>query len=293
VSLGEVRRAVAQFGGLNLELSPGVLKGVCDHAVWQQQVDEFRGEARAWLESNRLATIIFAAATDVWHHWLGRDRALGRILEITINQETGRTEEVRRAVRDWSDQKYVEKELAETDREIRKIGARRRPIEAKARTGICKRAQEFVLLAQRWLDLLAAEPRSLDDFRQQRADRCRNVVQRFLPTALSDVAGLAEAGGTSAALSGAVQYVRRALEDIGHLFDARRQEDTQATPVRVLLGEELLALPDICLDEDWRPAAADPEALLRRLEEAAAEPYDPEKAFARQSEERTTSEPSG
>src|SRR5206468_1654664 len=70
------------------------------------------------------------------------------------------------------------------------------------------------------------------------------------------------------------------------LFDARKQETAQALPVRVLFGEELLALPDIPLDEGWQPKDADPEWLLCRLEEATAEPYDPERAFMKQSEVR-------
>ena len=77
-NLGEIRRSVAEFGGLNLELSPGVLKGVRDHAVWLQQLDELRAEARGWLEHNRQANIIYVPTTDVWHCWLERDRPLGR-----------------------------------------------------------------------------------------------------------------------------------------------------------------------------------------------------------------------
>jgi hypothetical protein len=285
-SLGEICRTLAEFGGLKLELSPSVLKGMRDHAVWQRQIEELRQDARAWLESNRLANIIYAPTTEVWHRWLEADKPLGRTLEILIHHRVARAEEVRHAVRSWSDQKYVERELARTDQEIRKIGSRRRPIEAKARTAICKRAAEFVDLAQRWLTRLTEEPRTRDDFRQQSADRCRSVVERLLPRAHAEVAELAGARGAAAPLAAAVRYVQKALEDLGHLFDASRQENTHSIPVPVLLGEELLALPDVALNESWQPVATEPEVLLRRVEAAAAAPYDPESAFAGQAEVR-------
>jgi len=282
-ALGEIRRGVAEFASLNLELSPTVLKGVCDHAIWQQQLDALRSEARSWLDSNRQANIIYAPTTDVWHCWLERSRSLGRVLEIVIGQQVARAEEVRQAAHHWLNRKNVERELARTDEEIRKVGARRRPIEARARTAICSRVQEFVRLAQRWLDLLNAEPRPLDDYRQEQADRCRNVVQRFLTAALTDAGSLANAGGTSIALSGAVRFVRTALEDIGHLFDASREETPHVFPVRVLLGEELLMLPAFPLDENWRPSSPAGEEMLRQLEDLSEREYDPETAFANQS----------
>ena len=285
-ALAEIRRSVVEFGSHNLELSPGVLKGVRDHAVWQQHLVENREEARGWLDSNRQASIIYAPTTDVWHRWLYRDRPLGQAVEIIINRQVNRIEEVRQTVRYWSEHKNVEKELARTDEELRKNMARRRPIEARARTAICSRAQDFVQLAQRWIDLLASEPRSLDDFRQQRADHCRTRVQRVLSSALSEVDALTDAGGASAAMSGAVRFVRTNLEDIGHLFDPNRQESAQALPARVLLGEEMLSLADVHISEHWHPVTADGIALLQLLEAAATEPYNPQGAFAKLSRVR-------
>jgi hypothetical protein len=282
-ALGEIRRGVAEFGSLNLELSPTVLKGVCDHAVWQQDLDALRAETRGWLDSNRQANIIYAPTTDVWHDWLNPSRPLGRTLETVINQ-VGRMDEVRQTVRQWSDRRHVERELNRTDERLRKVAARRRPIEARARTAICSRVQEFLHLAQRWLDLLSAEPRSLDDFRQKQADRCRSVVQRFLNDALSAADDLGGAAGASAALTGAVRFLRTALEDLGHLFDASREESAHVLPVRVLLGEELLMLPACLLDENWLPSLSNAEAILQQLEELAETRYDPETAFAIQSE---------
>jgi hypothetical protein len=285
-ALGEMRRSVIEFGGLNLELGPGILKGVRDHAVWQQQLDDNRVEARGWLESNRQASIIYSPTTEVWHRWLQRDRPIGRALEIIVNQQVDQAQDVRHAVRYWSDKKNVEKELARTDEEIRKNLARRRPIEARARTAICSRIHEFVQVAQRWMDLLDTEPRSLDDFRQQRADRCRTLVQRLLPSALADLAGLDRTPNGSVVLKGAVRFVQTALEDISQLFDPNIQEDSDVPSVRVLLGKELLALADVPIDENWHPINVEADWLLRRLESASEESYDSTVAFAKQSEAR-------
>lgn len=285
-AMGEIRRGVAEFGSLNLELSPMVLKGVRDHAVWQQQVDSLRAEARSWLDSNRQANIIYAPTTDVWHKWLDPNGPLGRALETVINQPVGRVDEVRHTIRQWSDRRHVERELTRTDESLREVAARRRPIEARARTAICSRVRDLLHLAQRWLDLLNAEPRSLDDYRQKQADRCRSVVQRFLGDALAAATDLGGTAGASAALSGAASFLRVALEDLGHLFDASREEIAHLIPVRILLGEELLMLPACSLDENWLPSLSQAGTMLPQLEKLAERRYEPERAFAIQSAAR-------
>lgn len=282
-AVGRVRQAVAGFGAANVELNPSVLKGVRDHARWEQELRAIRDRARDWLASNRQAKIIYAATTNVWHVWLRDDGPLGRPLRAVIDDRRADRDRVRGDARDWSDSKKVEKVLHATDQELRGNGARRKPIEARARNEVCDRAQEFVRLVADWLDHIDAEPQVLDDYRQRRADEVRGEVVAALPAALAEVDR--EAGGT-AALAAAAALVRRSLTDLRRLFDPTQEEATETPPVRVLLGEELLAVPGLDLGDNWCPEGPADADRLTRLLVLRSRPYDPEAAFCYHAEQR-------
>jgi hypothetical protein len=209
---------------------------------------------------------------------------LNEALHRVIDNRTDEADVVRNAVKHWCKKTTVEKELGRTDAEIRKIGARRRPIEARAQRAICERVEELIQYCQNWLDLIAAEPRSLHDPRHQRADQCRELVQRALPPAGEEISSLEVASDAKSALAAAARFMGTALEDIARLFDETKEESTWATPVRMVLGAELLARPDVPLDVNWMPGNIAPARLLDILRTIADDPYDPSAAFQRQLE---------
>lgn len=281
-AIGRVRKAVAAFGEANIELSPSVLKGVQDHAEWAARLQQIRNEAREWLQANQACSLIYAATTAVWRTWLQNDGPLGRPLRLVIDDQRGEQEQVRQAAGYWSDIDRVVDQLKKTDFEIRKNAARQRPIEARAPRHVFERTQKFVSLVSDWLTHLASEPRTLDDYRQRRADEVRREVSSAIPSAFAEI-DRAAGSGTSL-LAHAAGFVRRALRDLQQLFDPAHEEKASTPPVRVLLGEELLALPDLDMTDEWQPrGVADVDRLLQLLD-LRNSPYDPEKAFRTQTE---------
>ncbi len=282
-ALGRVRQAVAGFGAANVELNPSVLKGVRDHALWEQALRHIRERAREWLASNRQSKIIYAATTNVWHQWLRDDGPLGRPLRTVIDDRRTDRDRVQRDAHEWSDLKKVEKALHATDQQIRGNGARRKPIEARARNEVCDRVQDFVRLLAAWLDHIDSEPLVLDAYRQKRADEVREEVVAALAEARAEVER--SAGGT-AVLTAAAAFVGRSLRDLQRLFDPTQEEVVETPPVRVLLGEEMLAVSDLDLDEDWRPTGGADTNRLNQLLALRPCPYNPEVAFRTHAERR-------
>jgi hypothetical protein len=283
-AIGRVRQAVVGFGAANIELSPSVLKGVQDHAQWAVQLQQIRDEAKDWLQRNRSGKIIYAATTDVWHQWLREDGLLGQPLRLVIDNRQAEDGLARKAVKSWTDPKWVGKQLHATDLAIRKNTARRKPIEARARNEVCDRAQEFVRIVGGWLEHLAGEPHTLDDYRQQRADEVRGKVSNALPDAVAEI-DRASSGGT-ALLAAAARFLRRALHDLQQLFDPTRAEAAETPPVRILLGEELLAIPDMDLTDAWRPEGPADTDRLNRLLALRVKVYNPKTAFDTHTERR-------
>ena len=174
----------------------------------------------------------------------------------------------------------MDNRLARTDKELRKGGARQRPIIARAQTAIFEHAQEFVALAQRWLDLIAAEPSEANDYRFRQAEECRGRLQALLKPAQQAVNEL-DTAGDHVALRAASAVAMRLLDGLAQLIDPDAQEGTGTPPLRYVLHRELLGLPWLTLNERWEPEVTDMERLLSELEQLAAmEPADLRQAFA-------------
>jgi hypothetical protein len=274
---------VRKVGTLNLDLNASLLKGVREHAAWEDQVRQLRAEADEWLNRNRLGSLIYAHTTNVWRQWLSDAGVLGTVLGVIRADQRARKEEVRQAVEHWSQRRAVNEQLARTDQDLRGSGARRRPIEARAQSAIYEHTQEFVSLAQRWLGLLAAEPAAANDYRFRQADECRARIQALLAGARQDVAEFATAGGDSLVAWAAAAAASRLFDDLTGLFDPRAEESAEALPVRYALHRELLGVEGLPLNDLWAPNGVEPARLLDDLLGLVREgDFDLRRAFDRQ-----------
>ncbi|MFO0822573.1 MAG: hypothetical protein U0792_05540 [Gemmataceae bacterium] len=281
-AVGRIRQAIAGFGAANVELSPSALKGAREQANWQADHQTLVQDADAWLKSNRMATIRYAPATEVWHRWLREDGVIGRAVGAVAADRRADRETVRLLLRDWRNRKWVEKQIAAADYELRKQGARRKPIEGPPVVELCDRVEEGVRLVDTWVAHIEAEPHVLDDYRKRRADEVRREVVAALPAAIAEVD---RAAGVTA-LAAAAAFVGRSLGDLRRLFDPAQEESAEIPPVRILLGEELLAVPSLELREDWHPAGTADADQLHCLLARRSALYDPEAAFRTHAEQR-------
>jgi hypothetical protein len=279
-AIGLVRKAVDEFGSTNLELSPIVLKGVRELARWQANHLILVEAADAWLKSNRMATIKYAPATEVWHRWLREVIGLA-VAAVAADHRTD-CETARRSLRDWRNRKWVEKQIPATDYELRKEGARRKPIEGPAVVELCDRVEEGVRLVDAWAAHIDTEPSTINRYSQQMADKVRGKVVAALPAALAE----AERAASGTAVAAAAAFAVRSLHDLRHLFDPTQEEVVDTPPVRVLLSEELLSVPDLDLGDDWYPEGPADADRLDRLLALRLSPYDPEVAFRTHAEQR-------
>jgi hypothetical protein len=286
-SVAPLGRTVLDYTSFGQGMTPALLSGVCAHAAWEDKVRQVREAARTWLADNRQCQLIYAHTTTAWREWLREGGMLSAPLAAIIEDDREGAEGVRKAVKFWSVKRDVDKLLARTDEQLRKGGARQRPIHARAQTAVFEHAQGFVELGQRWLDLIAAEPSDANDYRFRQANECRARLQALLKPARLALGELASAGGNDASSRAASAAALRLLDDLARLIEPGAQEGSPAPPPRYVLHRELLGLPWLVLNDRWEPQESDLERLLGELERlAAAPPADLRQAFAARTEAR-------
>lgn len=271
--------AVRSYALLNLELTPALLKGVQAHASWQDEMQAHCEQARAWLANNRQSKLIYAHTTNVWHRWLDDKGPIGQAMRLVINDDRARADEVRAAVAEWSVQKHAERHLARTDQDLRKGGAKQRPIDARAQTAIVERCKQFADLAGAWLELLRAEPSARNDYRFEQADKCRTRVRQLLHPARQDVLDFIARNDTLPSAAAAAAATRL-LDDLTTLFDADAGSDAVTLSPGQVINRELLGVVGLPLSPSWEPLV-EPGVLLGHLLTLIEHgPHDVRAAFA-------------
>ena len=82
--------------------------------------------------------VIFHATTEVWHRWLRDTGPIGGLIERVIRNQgdASSVPAIREELDRLLDRAYVDRQLQKTDEELRKIGAKRRPISDRSITAV-------------------------------------------------------------------------------------------------------------------------------------------------------------
>jgi hypothetical protein len=263
----ELGGLLSRFSQRPQEVTPSLLKGVREAVAWDRERADMMARCHEWLARERQASIIYAPTTDVWREWLTATSQLGAVLEDVA---TGRATvaQVDAVVQEWSDIASIEAMIVRTDRQLRKRLAELRPIEARAKSALIKRAGAAVELLKEWPRLNAVRPAGGDQALQRWGDELRKRVMPLLPwvrTELEDAASKLPPSAMAATRA----VVAAAMDDVARLFDPAVDDVLEIPELRAIAGVELLGAARIPLDSEWQPIAGYTSDVRDALESLA------------------------
>jgi hypothetical protein len=156
-------------------------------------------------------------------------------------------------------------------------------ITGRALTQFRQGVADAVALAARWVVLQESCPTPGRDYLLQRADQLQREVCGQQATVLAELTTLAAEHSTSLLTQAAVAQARRAVEDVGRLFDPANVLSAEETPPVHLLHADLLRNAAIPFSDEWMPRAT-AGSLLDPLLELVAEHPEWSTAFAARGE---------
>ena len=230
-------------------LDPASLKGARNRAAWQEEMERLSAEADQWCQRAAAANILYAPATKVWRAWIDKTGAVGRMLaKVRENSALNRTD-VENGLSQFRDEKKLEKLLRDTHRRINPHITNQ--IEARALRQLRLHLDEACQFAQRWLDLQAVSPDGPERFEQERAAELRNIWERLGGTVLRQ---LDQALGEShpRSIKASLLCCRNGVQRLEELFDPRSEVTVRDVPSYDLLEIELLRIPGIHLNKEWK-----------------------------------------
>ncbi len=250
----------------NLLLSASLLAGDRAGERWAQSLQSLQRRCAEWLSSNRSGKVIYAATTDVWRRWLRDDGPIGTMIGRVIRNQAdpASLEATRKDMQDWSNHGHVDGKLHRTDNDLRQIGAKRKPINARAVTAIRDRCGEAVALAGEWLNLLENRPDEQNNWITERANECRNELETAIGFGEGAVKAALESDGVTIPLplSAGYRAVQRALDDLKELMNSKDDGPDRGASAKFRLHGDLLKIPGLERSEGWEPLEPGSELLL-------------------------------
>ncbi|MDR1535765.1 MAG: ATP-binding protein [Planctomycetota bacterium] len=219
-------------------------QGILRRAEWQKRWDDFLLNLEQWQNSTMQASIIFDAATKVWREWLRPENDLGKLIACLgqLKPTEADKDNARRIVDNWSKDSFLKTQIHKTDAELRK-GARLRPIDARAITGLRNHLKEPRAMYAQWLVLLSSEPEAISANFSKNITDFRHQIERHLPKFIDWLASRRTTADSF--LAAAYAVAERSLLRLQYLFNPTDDMENVALP---FTNVNLLRIPGLSLE---------------------------------------------
>lgn len=267
-ALDELLKVVADMSEKGITVADELLVGLTTRADWENNRDSLSKEIDTWLESATQRTTKFQKATLVWQKWTNQGGELRNLLE-GIRRGAVRDSDARSRIKEFRDDASFEKILKRTCHAL-KSNQRLIDVESRARDQLKRNSLQATGLAERWLELSAAEPRSdggRDAYGRKALEKLRSIAQ----SALTEMSELTSESQPPIIRAASVRLAEL-VEDVTNLFQTSRDRQVLTDPFDSL-RVPLLLLPEVGdVDGTGRGSPEFLAAVIRHVEAPLSPP---------------------
>ena len=258
--LFEVQRLLGEYGQRmkGNRLDAAALGAIRSRAAWDAEFGQLQRDIDDWLDRARRFTVKFRAALDVWRCWINQDGAIGRLTGFLQSSSASAMPEVLELCETLRGTASFRALVDETDRRQLKRN-RGEDIHAAAFEQLRQKAAEAVILGERWMSLMEAQPsqgdylsRQLSELQGHLAKAGKEAMEVLKPSVGEDPWGQ---------LTAARLTLQETLAGLLELFTGTRTPIAPEPKPEIVLGESLLRTGRVSLDAEWRPEGT-PEIVL-------------------------------
>ncbi|WP_293156077.1 MULTISPECIES: sigma-70 family RNA polymerase sigma factor [unclassified Microcoleus] len=272
---------IAKYGDGQRALDIKAIKKAKDQADVQKSLDELHQNIEAWWFQAQKKDMIYPPAKKVWQDWLKPDELIHSLVFPVLQKDLSKLSAIKQKVNQLSDESQIDSEIEKTDRKIR--SSRRDSMMGKAVIQFRDRVREPVELVRKWIEIQESRLDRRDNYLQKEAKQLKEDIEKLQNTVIKELDAFEETKPPVFILAG-IACCRKAVKDIGNLFDPDTELPTAEPYPRHILHAELLRMPSLSIDDDWELDTANSEAGIKGiLELVKNDIWDWQKAFDMQS----------
>lgn len=272
---------IAKHGDGQRALDLKAIKKAKDQADIQKSLDILHQNIEFWWSQAQKKPMIYPPAKKVWQDWLKPDELIHSLVFPVLEKDLSKLSELKQKVNQLSDESQIDSEIEKTDRKIR--SSRRDSMMGKAVIQFRDRVREPVDLVRKWIEIQESRLDQRDNYLQKEAKQLKQDIENLQDTVLKELDTF-EATKPPVFILAGIACCRKAVKDIGNLFDPDTELPTAEPYLKHILHADLLRMPSIPIDDAWELDMANPEAGIEGiLELVKNDIWDWQQAFDMQS----------
>ena len=249
---------IARHGDGQRALDIKAIKKAKDQADIKKSLDDLHQNIKSWWSQAQKKDMIYPPAKKVWQDWLKPEKLIHSLVFPVLEQDLSKLSALKQEVYRLSDESQIDSEVDKTDRKIRR--SRSDAMMGKALIQFRERVREPVDLVRKWIEIQESCLDQRDDYLQKETKQLKQDIDQLQDTVLKelDTCEVTKPKPPVLILAG-IACCRKAVKDIGNIFDPDTELSTAEPYPRHILHADLLRMPSLPINDDWALDIANPE----------------------------------
>ncbi|MEZ2238665.1 AAA family ATPase [Microcoleus sp.] len=273
---------IARHGDRQRALDTKAIKKAKTLAALQKDLDDLYIKIEDWWSQAPQQDLIYGHAKKVWVEWLNPGELFYTLWLPIKQKDLSQLPFLKKQIERLSNETNLDGEIQRTERKIR------RPkgagiITGKALIQLRSRARQFLNWVGRWVKEQESRLAESENYLQKEAKQLKQDIENLQDTVLQELDTF-EAKKPPVFILAGIACCRKAVEDIGNIFDPDTELSTAEPYLKHILHADLLRMPSIPIDDAWELDTANSEAGIKGiLELVKNDIWDWQQAFDMQS----------
>jgi RNA polymerase sigma factor (sigma-70 family) len=249
---------IAQHGDRQRALDTKAIKKAKTLAALQKDLDDLYIKIEDWWSQAPQQDLIYGHAKKVWVEWLNPGELFYTLWLPIKQKDLSQLPFLKEKIDRLSNESNLDWEIQRTERKIR------RPkgagiITGKALIQLRSRARQFLNWVGRWVKEQESRLAESENYLQKEAKQLKQDIEKLQDTVLKELDTF-EATKPPVFILAGIACCRKAVQDIGNIFDPDTELPTTEPDPRHILHADLLRMPSIPINDAWEVDIATPEA---------------------------------
>ncbi|MEP6541268.1 sigma-70 family RNA polymerase sigma factor [Microcoleus vaginatus GB1-A2] len=249
---------IAQHGDRQRALDTKAIKKAKTLAALQKDLDDLYIKIEDWWSQAPQQDLIYGHAKKVWVEWLNPGELFYSLWLPIKQKDLSQLPFLKEKIERLSNESNLDWEIQRTERKIR------RPkgagiITGKALIQLRSRARQFLNWVGRWVKEQESRLAESENYLQKEAQQLKQDIENLQDTVLKELDTF-EATKPPVFILAGIACCRKAVQDIGNIFDPDTELPTTEPDPRHILHADLLRMPSIPINDAWEVDIANAEA---------------------------------
>ncbi|MBE9144084.1 sigma-70 family RNA polymerase sigma factor [Planktothrix mougeotii] len=255
---------IAQYSNQGLALDITAIKTVKDLTIWEKQQSDLIQNVETWWSQASNFNMIYGIAKLVWRELFKPNKLLDSLLLPVRQNDLNKLDVAKNHVERFSNETEINEEVKRTQRELGLFRGSGRAISGMALDRIRQEVFVAVDFVRQWINIQENRPNQTNNYSHKQTQKLKQDLSTLHQAVLTEL-DIVDEKNSSIYIQAGIFCCRKAVEDIKTLFEPNQPLPTLEPQIKYLLNAELLKIPSLPMDLEWKPEEGSQDLVKQLL----------------------------